>query len=165
MKDLLKTIHDHLQEWEIEFEQVEHPPLFTCDDANQWIPHLEGAPTKNLFLRDRKKKRHFLVAVHDEKTVNLKQLSALFEVNNLSFASAESLKQYLGIEPGAVSLLALTNDLEKKVEVFIDQDLWSWPSLQCHPHINTKTCVISIEGIETFLEKTGHVWKFLQVPR
>lgn len=53
----------------ITFEQYDHPPLYTCEDANRLASHIPGAKTKNLFLRDRKGKRHFLVIVSDHNNV------------------------------------------------------------------------------------------------
>ena len=105
-------VYRFLVENSIEYERVDHPPVFTCEEAEWLVPELSGADTKNLFVRDKKARRHFLVAVGHDKSVDLKTLSSALGVTNLSFASSERLKRYLGIEPGAVSLLAIINDIE-----------------------------------------------------
>ncbi len=157
-------IYRFLAEHSIEYERVDHPPVFTCEQAEQLVPPIPGAHTKNLFVRDKKGRRHFLVVVGHDKAVNLKALSSMLGVSNLSFASSERLERHLGIEPGAVSLLAIVNDVAGAVEVLIDADLSKEPILQCHPLVNTSTLAISRSDIERILEITGHRWTVVPVP-
>ncbi|MFH2220091.1 MAG: prolyl-tRNA synthetase associated domain-containing protein [Pseudomonadota bacterium] len=156
--------YQFLEAYRIEYERYDHPPVFTVDDVNRLIPHLPGAKTKNLFLKDNKGQRHFLVVVRDEKRVDLKALPDLLGSSRLRFGSPDRLKRYLGVDPGAVSLLAIFNDSENAVEVVIDGDLWASEAFQFHPLVNTSTLVISREGLEIFLNKTGHAAKILDVP-
>jgi Ala-tRNA(Pro) deacylase len=158
--DICQFLTDH----DIEYERREHLPVFTCEEAERLIPPMAGAKTKNLFLRDRKGKRHFLVVVGYEKAVHLKALTSLLGVSKLGFASPERLQRYLGVEPGAVSLLGLVNDLDREVEVIVDEDLWAAESFRCHPLVNTSSLVISKEGLQRFLEITGHQVRVLDVP-
>ncbi|SUZ75376.1 uncharacterized protein METZ01_LOCUS28230, partial [marine metagenome] len=95
--------------------------------------------------------------------VDLKALSGKLDCSRLSFASPERLKTHLGIEPGSVSLLALANDHENKVEAFVDQDIWQAEAILCHPLVNTSTLVIPREDMGQFLEKTGHGVKLIEV--
>jgi len=115
-------------------------------------------------LRDDKGKRNFLVLVPSDKRVNLKALKGVLGVKRISFGSPERLKKHLGIEPGAVSLLAVYNDSEHKVEVVMDQDLWESDTFLFHPLVNTSTLVIKKRDIERFLEATGHDLKVVDVP-
>ena len=160
MSDLYKFLADHA----IDYEKHEHPPLYTVEDVKKWIPELPGAATKNLFLRDKKGARHLLVVVQEDKQVALKALSALLGTSRLSFGSPNRLKEFLKIEPGSVSLLALLNDPEKHVEVVIDQEVWGADAVQCHPLVNTQTLVISHAGLETFLQACGREFQILEVP-
>ena len=89
-------LFEFLDEHHIAVERHDHPAVYTVEQASRLVPPLPGAKTKNLFLRDKKGKRHFLVVVDAEKRVNLKQLQALLRSGKLSFGSAERLKQYLG---------------------------------------------------------------------
>ena len=86
------------------------------------------------------------------------------EASRLSFASPDRLKKYLEINPGSVSLLALLNDTEKKVEVFIDNELWNAETILCHPLVNTSTLAVPRDGIKQFLERTGHALRLIEVP-
>ncbi len=158
------TIEGQLDAWGIEYQKVEHPPVYTYAEAEQKVPELPGAHTKNLFLRDRKGRRHVLVVVSGDKRVDLQELARLLNADKLSMASRERLQGHLGVEPGAVTLLALFNDVDKAVEVVIDRAVWSASALQCHPLVNTATLVIGRADIERFLAKTGQAWRVMDVP-
>ena len=85
-------IYGFLQEHEIEFERYDHPAVFTCEEAEIHVPSMPAAKTKNLFVRDRKGRRHFLVVVGYEKQVNLAALSEVLGVKKLSIASTQRLQ-------------------------------------------------------------------------
>jgi Ala-tRNA(Pro) deacylase len=93
----------------------------------------------------------------------LKLLAASLGISGLSLASAERLMNVLGVEPGAVSLMALVNDISRLTEVLIDRDLWQADKLQCHPLINTATLVVSLQDIKKFLASTGHEAKLVNI--
>ena len=146
------------------YERFDHPAVYTVSEAKKLSPEMDGASTKNLFLRDKKGIRHFLVVVPQDKQVDLKELSSILEASRLSFASPDRLNKYLGIEPGSVSILALLNDPEKTVEVFVDNELWNAEIILCHPLVNTSTLAITRDGIKQFLEKTGHNLMLVEIP-
>ena len=158
------SIYDFLENNGIQYERHDHPPVYTCEEAERLVPPLPAAKTKNLFLRDKKGRWHLLVVVGAERQVDLKALTKLLGVSRLSMGSAERLKKYLHIEPGAVSILALFNDIENHVEIVMDSDIWESTAFQCHPLVNTSTLVISRAGIEHFLSKTGHSLRILPIP-
>ena len=157
-------IYRFLSEHSIAYQRVDHPPVFTCEEAEQLVPPTPGADTKNLLVRDKKGRRHFLVVVGYDKSVDLKALSSTLGVSNLSLASSERLGRHLGVEPGAVSLLAVVNDSDGAVEVVLDADLWKADVLRCHPLVNTSTLAIHRDDIERILEITGHRYTILPVP-
>jgi Ala-tRNA(Pro) deacylase len=160
MTDIYKFLDDH----RIEYERHDHPPVYTVEDVNRLVPPLEAAKTKSLFLRDAKGSRHFLVIVNGEKRVNLKALPDLLNSSRLRFGSPDRLKKHLGVDPGSVSLFAVVNDIDKAVELIIDNTLWTSDAFQFHPLVNTSTLVISRGNVKQFLEKTGHDAQILDVP-
>jgi Ala-tRNA(Pro) deacylase len=157
-------IYEFLHRNKIPYERYDHEAVFTCEQADRLGIKTTAAKTKNLFLRDRKAKRHFLVTVADEKSVDIKGLEVALEVKGLSFASAGRLLEYLGLTPGSVTILSVLNDTSGRVEVIVDNDLWQCNSIQCHPLVNTSTLVISKKDIERFLSLTGHTPKIMDVP-
>ncbi|MCF8061405.1 MAG: prolyl-tRNA synthetase associated domain-containing protein [Deltaproteobacteria bacterium] len=149
----------------IPYERHDHAPVYTVEEALRHVPPLPGARLKNLFLCDRKGKRHFLVAVGFDKRVDLKSLARIMEVSHLRFGSPGRLREKLALEPGSVSLLAVVNDSGGAVEVVIDRGVWEQEAFQCHPLVNTSTLVIARNDMERFFTLTGHRPRFLDVPR
>lgn len=160
MADLFAFLADH----GIACERVDHPPVFTIEEVERDVPPLAGAPTKNLFLRDKKGTRQALVVVGAHKPVDLRALAVTTGFERPSFGSADRLMRCLGIAPGAVSLLALVNDPAHAVEVFIDRDIWAAPAFHCHPLVNTATLSLTHDGAARFLEATGHAVRLVDVP-
>lgn len=159
MSDIYKFLEDN----EIAYLRFDHKAVFTCEEADSLNIGMPGVSTKNLFLRDKNGKRHFLVTIDKDKQVDLKKLQEIFEVSKLSFASPERLQQYLGLTPGSVTLLGLINDPDGSVEVVIDEEIWG-KTLQCHPLINTASLAIEGDSIKLFLEKTNHVPRIVMIP-
>ncbi len=145
-------------------ERHEHPPVMTVAESERLVPKLPGAKTKNLFLRDKKGVRHFLVTVPPALAVDLNALGAALGVGRLGFASPERLRKHLGITPGSVSLLALVNDPSRAVQFVIDRALWEADAVQAHPLTNDATMVVSHADLERFLAATGHAPRVIDVP-
>ena len=160
MVDLYRFLADH----HIDYERYDHPPVYTVADVERLVPPLPGAKTKNLFLRDKKGERHFLVVVPAQKRVDIKTLPAVIGSSRLSFGSPDRLKTYLGVDPGSVTLLAIVNDPDHAVEVFIDEALSEADAFNFHPLVNTSTLVISRKNLDRFIEATGHMIRMLDVP-
>tara|TARA_B100000579_G_scaffold423924_1_gene427658 strand:- start:656 stop:1147 length:492 start_codon:yes stop_codon:yes gene_type:complete len=160
----LVDIYEFLDSINVSYERFDHTAVYTVSEAKRLSPKMEGASTKNLFLRDKKGIRHFLVVVPQDKKVDLKELSSILEASRLSFASPDRLKKYLGIDPGSVSLLALLNNSDKTVEVFVDNEIWQAEIILCHPLVNTSTLAVPRNGIKQFLENTGHTLRLVEVP-
>ncbi len=159
----MTDIYEFLQRHGIAYEKCEHPAVFTTEEAERLVPPLPGAHAKNLFVKD-KKGRFMLVVVGYEKSVDLKALGKVLEAKDLSFASPEKLKEFLGVEPGSATILGLLADTQSVVEVVIDEKIWNADAIQCHPLVNTATLVISHAGLETFLKATNHESKVIDVP-
>lgn len=145
----------YLDEEQIPYQRIEHPPVFTCEQADQYRPDLPGVSTKNLFLRD-KKKCFYLVMTACEKKLDLKKLGQALGAAKLHFGSPENLLELLHLTPGSVTVLGLINDLQQRVELWIDRDIWEEEFFLCHPLVNTSTLVLSKAGLLRFFELTGH---------
>jgi Ala-tRNA(Pro) deacylase len=160
----MSEFYQFLEKNRIAYERHDHPPVYTVEEAHQLVPRLPAAKTKNLFLRDKKGRRHFLVIVPADKRIDIKALPEVVGSERLSFGSAQRLKKYLGVEPGAVTLFAIFNDPHLDVELVVDEILWQAEAFQFHPLVNTSTLVISRDNLKRFIAKTGHEAKILNVP-
>ncbi|MFU0506133.1 prolyl-tRNA synthetase associated domain-containing protein [Pseudaminobacter sp. NGMCC 1.201702] len=140
----------------ISVETKSHPPLFTVADSQALRGVIAGGHTKNLFLKD-KKDNFFLVTVHEEAAVDLKQIHHLIgAASRVSFGKPEALMELLGVAPGSVTVFGLINDMGRRVKIVLDSALMQNPVINAHPLTNEATTSISNADLLTFIKATGH---------
>ena len=140
-----------LQELDIAYERYEHPPVATVDEAEVHWAGIDATHCKNLFLRNQKGTRHYLVVLMHSKKADLRRVADQVGDGKLSFASPERLMTHLGLTPGSVSPFGLIHDREHAVRVVLDRDLKAADRLSFHPNINTATYVVARSDFEKFL--------------
>lgn len=161
--DLKAQVYAVLDEMGIAYGKYEHPAVFTAEEAAVHWAGIPGTPVKNLFLRNKKGNRHYLVIVGVEKRVDLQQLVKAVGDDRLSFGSAERLMEHLGLTPGSVSPFGLLNDRDHDVVVIVDADLRDAGRLILHPNINTASLTITFADLEKFLASRGNPVRYLRV--
>ena len=134
---------------------VEHPPVFTVEQAKALRGKLSGAHIKNLFLRN-KKGAMWLVTCLEDRPLDLKVLGDRLGAGRLSFASARRLMDHLGVFAGAVTPLAVINDREGAAQVVLDRAIFGFEEVNCHPLVNTMTTALAPDELVRFLEAEGH---------
>lgn len=145
----------YLDENGVDARTFQHPPVHTVEESKTLRGEIPGLHTKNLFLRDGKK-RYYLFVTDEDASINLKQLSrAIGAKGGLSFGSPEALMKMLGIRPGSVSVLALINDREHQVTLVLDSRLTSAVAINCHPLSNERTTSFSQAAFAKFLATIG----------
>jgi Ala-tRNA(Pro) deacylase len=159
-----QSIDELLATLGITTERYEHPAVYTCEEAERAVPDTGAVHTKNLFMRDKRGRRHILLVTTCAKSVNLRAFAEQAKADNLSFASADRLSRHLGVTPGSVTLLGLANDASHAVELFVDEDVWQAHRIQAHPLVNTATLVLSHDDVVRFLEHTGHTARVVRIP-
>lgn len=158
-----KELYDLLNSLSIKFEYHEHPPVATIEDAiTHWKDYNAGR-CKNIFFRNHKGDRHYLVILEHLAQLKIKDLEQRLKQGKLTFASDQRLMKYLGVQPGSVSPFGLINDKEKHVHLFIDVTLQDFDRLAFHPNINTATLVISKADFISFLQFTGNSFEFISL--
>ena len=148
----------------IPFERYDHPAVFTVEEVTQSVDIPRGQRTKNLFVRDKRGRRHILIVVPFDKEVDLMALGAKTGLGSVSFASERRLLDRLDVEPGSVTLMGVINDPEGAVEVIIDSAVWEADHVRCHPLVNTCTVVLEKAGIRRMFELTKHSPTIMEVP-
>lgn len=151
MENQKQCVYDALDKLGIKYEVVEHEPVHTMEDMDRLGLPEKGTLCKNLFLRDAKGKRHFLVTADEKTKIDLTSLGRALGAGKLSFASEERLEKYLGLKQGSVSPFGLMNDTDHAVEFFIDKSLSRCKSLGIHPLENTATVFLSFKDLDKFL--------------
>lgn len=158
-----KELYELFRDLAIQYEYHEHPALATIEDAKiHWKDYKSGR-CKNIFFRNHKGDRHYLVILEHLRQLNIKDLEKRLRQGKLTFASDQRLKKHLGVEPGSVSPFGLINDTEKHVHLFIDEKLNESDRLAFHPNINSATVVISKSDFVRFLEYTGNTYEFIRL--
>ena len=164
-----------LEEYGLGYELHTHPPLPTIELALEYWKDIDSTHCKNLFFRNHKGNRHYLVVFECHKEMQIHSLEHMLKQGKLSFASAERMERCLGLLPGSVSPLGLMNDLEvqeltkehfpdgHRVKLFLDRDLLNAERLSFHPCDNTASVIISNPDFMKFLEIWGGEWEWLDV--
>jgi Ala-tRNA(Pro) deacylase len=142
---------------------VEHPPVFTVEEAKALRGNLPGHHIKNLFLRNKKEEMWLVVALED-RAIDLRRLGDVLGAGRLSFGSADRLKRYLGVEPGSVTPLSLANDEARAVKLVLDRGVADGGPVNAHPLVNTMTTALAPADLLLFFEATGHTPRWLDFP-
>ena len=158
-----ETLFEKLNTLGIETTTVEHPPVYTVEEAKEHRGPLTGMHIKNLFLRN-KKKRMWLVVAAEDSQIDLKALGQTLDAGRLSFGSPQRLEQYLGVIPGAVTPFAAINDTDGEVAVVIDRKVFESNPVHCHPLVNTMTTAIHGEDLLRFLKEIDHEPTIIDLP-
>ncbi len=158
-----KELFELLGKLSVSYEYHEHPPLFTIEDATVYWKDYRSGLCKNIFFRNHKGNRHYLVILEHLRQLDIHDLEKRLRQGKLTFASDERLKKYLGLEPGSVSPFGLINDKDKHVHLFIDEKLSESDRLAFHPNVNTATLIISKSDFIKFLDYLGNTYEFLNL--
>jgi len=157
------AVRARLAELSISFERFEHPPAARVEDAQPHWASIDATHCKNLFLRNQKGNRHYLLVALATKRVDLRAAAAQIGDGKLSFGSPERLMAHLGVTPGSVSPFGLIHDREHGVRVYLDRDLSARPRISFHPNINTVTYVLALDDFMRFLEASGNEVRWIEV--
>ena len=142
----------------IEFKLHNHKALYTVEDSVKMRGSIDGAHSKNLFLKN-KKNQFFLFSCLESTAVDLKRLKITLNLGNISFANAEYLKQILNVEPGAVTPYGLLNDIDNKTNFFLDSKILEYEKVSFHPLINTMTVTLNTQDFINFIKKNNKLVK------
>lgn len=156
------NVKNYFIERGIPFKVFEHPPVFTCEEAKQHhiYKNIRGVHSKNLFLKDKKSRRFYLLVIPEDKKANMDDVGMLVN-DKLKFANETDLQDILHLTPGSVSPFGLINDEEHKVEVLIDKEVWESEYVSFHPNINTEMLELNKEDFHKYIETTGNKYRIL----
>ena len=158
-----QRVFDFLAEHNIEYTTYDHPEAPTIEIARKYW-HQDGSKhCKNLFFRNHKGNRHYLVVFDCDHSRAIHDLEQRLHQGKLSFASEQRMDKWLGLKPGSVSPFGLINDEQNHVHLFLDSTLKDKPSLSFHPNDNTATVVISQEMFGRYLETVGNSYEYIDL--
>ena len=158
-----EQVYEALNAMGIEYEKYEHPPVYTSEEAAEHWGPIQATQVKNLFLRNKKGNRQYLVILGIDKQADLRELVKIIGDDRFSFGSAERLMDTLGVTPGSVSPFGLLHAGSKEVRVIVDQDLRSAEKLIFHPNLNTASVTISVADFKRFLATRPNVVRWMKL--
>jgi len=152
-----------LEQLNIGFEYMEHPPAPTIEVALQYWAGHDAKHCKNLFFRNHKGNRHYLVILDCNCDMDIHAIEKMLKQGKLSFASELRLEKYLCVQPGSVTPFGLMNDTEHHVTVFLDKNLQKAARLSFHPCVNTASLIITRNDFMRFLDYTGNSYEWIEL--
>lgn len=152
-----------LKDLRISYDIHEHPPVPTVEAALPYWNQIEATHCKNLFFRNHKGNRHYLVILEHHQQLMIRDLEQRLKQGKISFASPERMERYLGLSGGSVSAFGIIHDRENHVHLFLDAELRSSEKISFHPNENTATVVITMDSFIKFLEWSGNSFEFINL--
>lgn len=172
----IQNVLSFLEKAEISYEIYTHPPLPTIEIALEYWKTISATHCKNLFFRNHKGNRHYLVSFECHKNLDIHSLEHKLRQGKLSFASEERMVRCLGLHPGSVSPFGLVNDIDipdanpkelfengHRVKFFLDKDIMNSEKVSFHPCDNTASVVISKDDLLKFLGLWGGEWEWIDM--
>ncbi|MBI4447918.1 prolyl-tRNA synthetase associated domain-containing protein [Candidatus Woesearchaeota archaeon] len=148
-------VKEYLKEKGIRFQTFTHPPVYTCEEAAKYNSNIRGIHSKNLFVKNKKSKKFYLVILPATKRLDRENLGVALN-DKLKFANENDLKEILGLSTGAVSPFGIINDEERKVQVVIDKAVWESDFVSFHPNVNTETLELSKADFHLYINSLGN---------
>ncbi len=159
----IKNVLSYLDNKNIEYSWYTHAEAPTIEVARTQWKNDGSKHCKNLFFRNHKGNRHYLVVLDCERDLDIHDLEHRLHQGKLSFASPQRMERYLGLQPGSVSPFGLINDNENHVYLFLDKNLQNQTSLSFHPNDNHATVVISQNEFIRYLNGVGNSYEFIEL--
>jgi Ala-tRNA(Pro) deacylase len=152
-----------LEQLAIPFEYLEHPAAPTVAVARQYWAGHDATHCKNLFFRNHKGNRHYLVILDCTREMDIHHIEKQLHQGKLTFASPARMMKYLGVTPGSVTPFGLISDEEHHVAVFLDRSLQKAARLSFHPCINTASLMIATADFIRFMDYTQNPYEWIEV--
>ncbi len=152
-----------LKNLSIPFEIFEHKALPTIEIAMEVWKDIDATHCKNLFFRNHKGNKHYLVILESNRALDIHDLEQRLKQGKISFASQKRMDKYLGVQAGSVSPFGLINDKDNHVHLFLDQNLQKAEKISFHPNINTASIVVSFSDFIKYLNSVGNSYEFIEL--
>jgi Ala-tRNA(Pro) deacylase len=156
-------VYETLLKLNIPFQYIGHPPAPNIEIAKQYWQGHDAQHCKNLFFRNHKGNKHYLVIFDCDKNLAIHDIEKMLKQGKLTFASEQRMQRYLGLKPGSVSVFGLIHDTTDHVHVFIDINLQLAKKISFHPNENTASLIISFTDLLRYLNYTGNSYEFIEL--
>lgn len=154
--DNYEVVKQELDNLQIPYELVNHEPALTMEQADSFIKSVEGVRTKTMFLTNKKKTAYYMLIMDNQKRMDMSAIAEKLNAKRIKLASANSLKEKTNLPPGVVSPFGLLNNVDKDINIFLDDEIMSKERMSFHPNTNDKTIFIKTSDLVKFIKSLGY---------
>ena len=162
--ELNQKIYEAFAMLGISFERVENDETLTMEDCLAIDERLDVHTAKTLFLCNRQKTNYYLFPTRGDKPFVTKDFGKALGISRVSFASAEDLEKYIGVLPGASTILGVLMESAKNVHLVIDREIAEAEFLCCPD--GTRTGYIKLrtsDVLEKLIPFSGHSYEVIDI--
>jgi len=134
-QEIIKTLKAN----SVKFEELEHEPVFTSEQAARVRGLSLDSGAKSLLLKA--DNDFILVVLPGSRKINSKKLKTKLAVKNLRFAAPEDVKLQMHCEIGACYPLGSI----AKLVTYVDKSLFDQTSISFNPGVHTKSIKMSLK--------------------
>ncbi|GCF94904.1 hypothetical protein NRIC_27950 [Enterococcus florum] len=155
--DLEAKTYETLEKLEIPFYQVATGEATTMEDCIDIDNRLGCEVVKTIFLCNQKKTKFYLYITPADFKFVTKEFGKKLEIPRVSFASADLLKERLGVIPGAATIFGLLLDPEHEIQLVFDRSVSEREWYGCSSGSVTNYMKIKTKDLfDKYLPYTGH---------
>lgn len=149
---------------DIDYKLIRHVAIFNRKDE-ELVRNIDfdGEICKNLFVKDKKNNKFYLISMPVSKRADLKKIADELNSDRLSFGNEEELWEKLHIRPGSVSILNVIGAPDTDVTFVIDENLKNCERVSFHPNDNTASISFESKNLTKILDKYNKEYLFLEV--
>ena len=140
-------VYEALERMQIPFDYYEHPEAPTIEIAAQFYRGEGTTLCKNLFFRNHKGNRHYLVIMDSRFPMDIHDMEHRLH----------------HVKPGSVSLFTLVNDTNHEVTLFVDRNLLNAEKVSFHPNDNRASLVITRDDMLKFIKEIGNPYEVVDL--
>ncbi len=160
MNDIYKNILRILKTQNIHFEEIEHPPVLTCDESARYRKEhgWEGVGSKNIILHA--KGRFYLIVTVAEKEIKARRFKKEFGTKNIRFATPEEVERITGCKIGAIPPFGYLNP---EIPIYVDEEIFQHEYFMFNPAVHTKSIRIKTEDLKKIYKAVEQPVKFFSI--
>lgn len=145
--DYEKKCYEILKELDIPYESVSYSK--EDKENKELIDEMIGVKgIKNLLFKTRNlKKDLFLVILPREKRFDTKTFRNKYNITKIEMVTDDELDEFLSSKTGEVSIIDLINDTEKRIKLYIDEEVLSEEYFRFHPYNGLVTVKIKTKDL------------------
>ncbi|MBO1305969.1 prolyl-tRNA synthetase associated domain-containing protein [Enterococcus sp. 669A] len=160
--ELEAKTYETLEKLEIPFFQVATGEAITMEDCQDIDDRLGIEVVKTIFLCNQKKTKFYLYITPADFKFITKEFGKKLEIPRVSFATADLLKERLGVIPGAATIFGLLLDTDHEIQLVFDKSVSEREWYGCSSGSITNYMKLKTTDLfEKFLPYTGHEALFI----